>query len=138
MDLTVHRYEKSKDSKATIGKLLIDGTEFCYTLEDQVRPDGVKVYGQTAIPAGVYEVSIRYSPHFGRNMIHVEDVPKFSGILFHWGNDDLDTDGCVLVGEIHAAGTNFIGNSKLAHQKLWDAVVSRLTEHITVKVENSF
>lgn len=38
----------------TIGELLIDGEVFCYTLEDTVRD--VKIKGQTAIPAGTYEV----------------------------------------------------------------------------------
>ena len=36
-------------SKSTIGRLFIDGVEFCYTLEDIVRPKGIKVYGETAM-----------------------------------------------------------------------------------------
>lgn len=50
-----------KDPTYTIGKLSIDGVHFCDVLEDVVRPDGVKVYGQTAIPKGTYEVLLTYS-----------------------------------------------------------------------------
>ena len=51
-------------SKSTIGRLFIDGVEFCYTLEDVVRPKGVKVYGDTAIPEGKYSFTLSYSPRF--------------------------------------------------------------------------
>ena len=44
--------------EATNGELWIDGVWECYTLEDEVR-DGPKVYGETAIPAGEYEIKLR-------------------------------------------------------------------------------
>jgi hypothetical protein len=71
-------------------------------LEDVVRdlgPDGSgKVYGRTAIPAGRYRVDITYSPKFQKMMLGVEDVPFFTGIRIHSGNDADDTLGCILVG----------------------------------------
>jgi len=58
----------------TIGKLYIDGVYFCDTLEDKVRDinkDGdlldkgeEKVYGETAIPSGTYQIVITYSNRF--------------------------------------------------------------------------
>jgi len=82
---------------ATLGQLVIDGKFFCHTLEDVVRP--VKIPGQTAIPAGMYDVDITYSPHFKTDLPLVKDVPGFEGIRIHAGNTDADTEGCILVGE---------------------------------------
>lgn len=108
MILTVNRY--SFDGTATIGRLYINGYFECYTLEDKVRPEGEpKVFGETAIPEGRYEVVIDYSPHFGRDMPHLLSVPNFEGIRIHWGNVSKDTEGCLLLG--HTAGKDFIGHS---------------------------
>ena len=45
-------------SDRTIGELTINGKFKCYTLEDTVRPEGVKIPGETAIPAGTYTVTV--------------------------------------------------------------------------------
>lgn len=99
MELTLLR-DKSTD-KTTTGVLVRttngDNTAICYTLEDVVRPDGVKVAGKTAIPAGRYKISIDMSTRFKRMMIHVLDVPNYAGIRFHGGNTSVDTEGCIIV-----------------------------------------
>jgi hypothetical protein len=88
----------------TIGRLY-DGAEFlCFTCEDRVRPDGVKVYGETAIPAGTYKVTLSYSPKFKRVLPEIHDVPGFTGIRIHGGNTEKDTLGCVLVGQTKDVG----------------------------------
>ena len=89
----------------TIGELFIDDVYECFTCEDQIREvpgEAVsvwKVYGQTAIPAGRYRVTLDFSPHFNGMMPHVNDVPGFSGILIHIGNTSADTEGCLLLGK---------------------------------------
>jgi len=83
----------------TIGELLIDGKHECHTLEDVVRADGVKVYGETAIPPGVYSVDITYSPRFKRDLPLLIGVQNFIGIRIHPGNTASDTEGCILVGQ---------------------------------------
>ena len=87
----------------TIGKLYIDGKYFCDTLEDTVRDlkhDGSgKVYGETAIPAGVYAVIVNRSPKFRRMLPRLLNVPFFDGILIHAGNSAKDSYGCILVGK---------------------------------------
>lgn len=110
MELTVKR-QPSADG-ATLGELLIDGEHECWTLEDVVRPDGAKVDGQTAIPAGRYRVIIDQSARFGCPMPHVLDVPGFEGIRIHAGNTAADTEGCLLLGQTH--GDNQVWQSRLA------------------------
>lgn len=90
----------------TIGKLYIDGQYFCDTLEDKVRnlSREKKIPGQTAIPAGEYEIIVNVSPRFKRKLPRLLDVPEFDGILIHRGNTAEDTAGCILVGENKAKG----------------------------------
>jgi hypothetical protein len=80
----------------TLGKLYIDGQFFCYTCEDAVRQ--TKIYGETAIPPGSYNVSLTWSNRFKRVLPLIENVPNFSGIRIHAGNTAADTEGCPLIG----------------------------------------
>ena len=69
---------KWKANGYTIGKLYINGVEFSDTLEDKDRglKDSMslneitskKVYGQTAIPTGTYEVLMTYSSKFANRV----------------------------------------------------------------------
>lgn len=95
--IRVKRVFQGKDY--TIGKMYINDAYFCDTLEDQVRPYGVKVAGATAIPTGTYKVIVNMSPKFKRLLPRLVDVPMFDGILIHRGNTNKDTAGCILVGE---------------------------------------
>ena len=84
-------------SDYTIGHLTVDGVYFCDTLED--IPRDIKVQDQTCIPKGNYEVAVNYSNRFKRDMPQLLNVPGFTGIRIHPGNDSGDTSGCILVGE---------------------------------------
>lgn len=111
MIITVHRFEFGTDY--TIGRLSIDGEFQCYTLEDKVRPSGVKIDGKTAIPAGHYKIVRDMSNRFGRVMPHILNVSGFEGIRIHSGNTSEDTEGCILLGDTWS-GNNFVGNSRVA------------------------
>ena len=132
MELLVKRLRFS--DKATIGEMFIDGAQFCFTLEDKVRPAGVKIAHQTAIPAGTYSVVIGHSNRFNRDMPRVQDVPNFEGILIHYGNTDKDTDGCILVGAT-SSGDDFIGGSRDTFAKLFDKLKGAVGP-ITLTVTN--
>lgn len=108
---------RTKTDKSTIGDLFINGEWYCYTLEDAERPNGEKVYGDTAIPLGTYIVTVDFSPHFNRLLPHVLNVPNFEGIRIHPGNTDKDTEGCILVGSTKEI--DFIGNSRETFEPLF-------------------
>lgn len=80
----------------TLGKLSINGVHECFICEDAVRP--TKIHGQTAIPAGRYEIIIRLSPTFKRELPLLLNVPNYEGVLIHSGNTEADTKGCLLPG----------------------------------------
>jgi len=114
MKLTLERLQLGADF--TIGKLSINGEFECWTLEDVVRDSAPKVFGKTAIPYGVYEVDITYSPRFDRFMPLLLAVPGFSGVRIHTGNYATDTEGCILVGLDRRPG--MIGRSRDAFNLL--------------------
>jgi len=109
----------------TMGVMEVDGAFYANTLEDTYRDLGAdgsgKVPGQTCIPAGTYKVTVDFSEHFGKKMLHILDVPFFEGIRIHGGNTDADTEGCPLIG----AQTNGL-------TRIWECavVVDDLTERV--------
>lgn len=125
MELTLNR--RYNAPTYTIGSLMVDGTYYCDTLEDRNRNlsstmnldeiSKIKVKGKTAIPYGKYKVTLsvkspKYSNFskykyvtFTQGYIpRLLNVPGFEGILIHAGNNDKDTDGCILVGENKVKG----------------------------------
>lgn len=107
----------------TIGRLFVDDMYVCDTLEDKVRDVNrngrfdngeVKIYGQTAIPYGTYDVTLKVkSPKFSLKpeykwcngyLPRLLGVPHFDGILIHAGNTHRSTAGCVLVGRNTVVG----------------------------------
>lgn len=91
MELTLNRILLG--NKATIGELTVDNIYVCDTLEDEVRPNGEKIYGETAIPAGTYNVRLSYSPRFKKILPEILNVPNFTGIRIHKGNSSADSRG---------------------------------------------
>lgn len=92
----------------TIGKFYVENVYICDTLEDKNRDinkngkfDGSekKVYSETCIPYGTYEVVLTYSPKFKRLLPLLKDVPDFTGVRIHRGNTIKDTAGCILPGQ---------------------------------------
>lgn len=100
-----------KSNESTVGTLTFGDLQL-YTLEDVVRAPGVKVYGETAIPAGMYELQITMSNRFKKLLPLVLNVPGFEGIRIHAGNTAKDTEGCLLLGLQRQP--NFVGQSVAA------------------------
>ena len=96
--------------KYTEGKLYINGEYFCDTIEDKVRnlpkicpkqPNCTckeKIFGETAIPKGIYKVILSFSNRFKKILPEILKVEHFSGIRIHGGNKSEDSHGCILLG----------------------------------------
>lgn len=119
----------------TIGVLYVDGQQECWTLEDRVRPDGVKVYGETAIPAGIYRVDVTPSPRFKRDLPLLINVANFVGVRIHPGNTAGDTEGCILVGRTR--GPERVNESQLAFNALFAKILAAKSRKDPITLEIS-
>ena len=142
-------YRKWQLPLYTIGRLLIDFSFFCNTLEDTVRklkdlnndgdfddPEEGKIYGDTAIPEGNYRITLEYSPTFKRVLPYLHDVPGFSGVMIHSGNSQADTKGCILVGENKLKGR--VINSRAWELALTEKIREAINkeEEVTISISN--
>lgn len=136
--------------KYTIGKLYVDNQYVCDTLEDTDRglkqTDSLssiqkkKVYGQTAIPTGTYDITLNViSPKFkdrswakfcNGKLPRLLNVPGYDGVLIHVGNKPEDTLGCILVGYNKIKGQ--LINSTEAFKKLYSVLGKSPTITIVV------
>tara|TARA_Y100000114_G_scaffold28884_1_gene24658 strand:+ start:195 stop:992 length:798 start_codon:yes stop_codon:yes gene_type:complete len=144
MILEVLRISSQKDSTSGI---LFDITDnkrkfLCYTVEDEYR--ATKVMHETRIPAGVYQLTLRseggfhsryiskYGADWHRGMIYVNNVPGFEYILWHTGNTDESTSGCLILGDSQTSNLvqadGFVGSSVNSYKKVYpivrDAILS--------------
>ena len=133
MNLRVIR--EPSTAAATLGILLIDGVFTCWTLEDVVR--AVKIPGETAIPAGRYDVRLSLSQRFQKVLPEVLAVPNFTGTRIHAGNTQADTAGCVLVGR--KRGNSVVLESKLALIEVMEHLRRATTagDPITISIEDA-
>jgi hypothetical protein len=130
---------KWKKETYTVGRLYINNEYYCNTLEDRVRrlPQEKKVPGETAIPAGKYNVVYTLSPKFKRRLPRLENVPFFDGILIHPGNSAGDTQGCILVGKNTEVGR--LTDSRATSDglnKMIDAAIKR-GERVSIIIDNA-
>ena len=72
---------------AITGRLIIDGTFFCNTLERK---------GYQILPL-CYPVKVTRSPKFKRLLPLVANVPQRSGIRFHRGSKPEHSTGCIIL-----------------------------------------
>ncbi len=148
MKLEVLRF--SSQNESTLGILfdVTKGREFlCFTLEDEARD--TKVMGETRIPQGIYELKLRseggyhqrYAKKYGswhKGMIHVQNVPNFRWILWHTGNTDKHTAGCLLLGDTSQQNVSkggFIGASTDAYKRIYPKVAKAILRGEQVRVK---
>lgn len=142
--VVIHLKRIAKKPTYTIGKLYVNEEYFCDTIEDTDRGltsdmstseiSKIKVHGQTAIPTGKYNVVMTYSPHFKKTMPLLENVPGFSGIRIHSGNDSSDTEGCILPGQNKVVGK--VINSRVYTDKLYKVISDGLKAgHVYITIE---
>lgn len=149
MEILIRRVAK-KDTY-TIGKLYVNGSYFCDTIEDtdrgltQTMPvteiTKKKVYAETAIPSGTYGVTLAYkSPSFGKKQAYafcggflprLLNVPGYEGVLIHCGNTEKDSAGCIIVGENKVVGK--VINSQATFKRLYAVLKTAKNINLTIK-----
>lgn len=105
----------ARTPRETFGVLITPaGRPLCLTLEDAWRFNRVN---ESCIPAGVYRCEPVDSPRFGKTW--VVDVPWRSEIIFHPGNTEEDTRGCILVATSFGDGEPLdVAGSGVAFERL--------------------
>ena len=142
--LTFYLIREFFKEKYTIGKLyctgsfieekksrLIETQYICDILEDKFRGNDLKnkkIYGETCIPEGTYEIKMTFSPYFNRLLPEIQNVPYFEGIRIHSGNTDSHTNGCLLPGMNKAVG-------KVLDSKIWtDFIIEKINQYDIVNI----
>jgi hypothetical protein len=146
MNITLRRVFDTVDQ--TYGILQL-GIHAFTTLEDAFHTP--KLAGKTRIPWGTYELDLRrtspmatqYSDRFGRShkgMIWLKDVPNFDFVYIHVGNDEDDTEGCILVGRTIDLKAGVVGKSVDAYKELFPLIMSALerNERVTLTITDQF
>ena len=149
--MDIDLYRRSTVVTRTPGDLYVDGTYFCHTVEDVVRDrdadqDGdidkddvkqFKVYGETAIPAGRYPFVLELSPKYGPDTMTIKDVPGFTGIRVHSGNTEIDTNGCLILGDQFTPDyTISPGTSRPAIERLKTVILAVKGEQVWINIHN--
>ena len=149
MKLEVLRISSQEDSTSGILFETTNGkrTFMCYTIEDEQRD--VKVWGETRIPAGTYKLKLRteggfhsrYAAKYGdwhKGMIWVQDVPGFEFILWHTGNTDESTAGCLILGQTQESNLikpdGWVGSSVSAYKFVYPRVSEAILSGQDVEV----
>lgn len=95
----------------------LSGTFVCYTLEHAYQDDDGEY--SPKLPDGDYKCihgihKLSHGPTF--ETFEITKVPGHWGVLFHVGNFNKDSDGCVLVGTAitKVGGQSALGQSRVA------------------------
>lgn len=148
MKFILQRFSDNRQS--TLGLMFKVGvlTPFrSFTLEDEFRES--KISGETRIPAGTYQLviqkldtpkTLQYRAKYPwfKNHIMVKDVPGFIGIYIHIGNEDKDTDGCILLGDTclnNTTGPGEITSSTAAFIRFYKDVYENLEKGTLITLE---
>lgn len=129
MRITLDRLYQSSD--CTLGVLSSNDGLLCFTLENPWLDNQVSI---SCIPEGHYTCK----PHNGRKYQNTWEVTSVSGrsaILFHSGNVEKDTRGCILPGLTKGVlnGKRAVLGSRLAMEKLRDYIGINKTFDLNIR-----
>jgi hypothetical protein len=101
--------------------------------EEEIKE--LKVYGETAIPSGIYPITLTYSPKYKKNMPLINNVKGYSGIRIHSGNTHKDTEGCLLVGKNKEVGK--VLYSRVTYNALYN-ILAKTKERIIIDIMRKY
>lgn len=136
MDLILVRKQYRSDGifgqlSDVAGEFVCETLEHAYPAQDQDR-----LFPK--IPAGTFDcVRSLHELHSGDPFITFEitGVPGHSGLLFHWGNFNKDSSGCILLGSLMAdeGGHQMILHSRETFHRFMEAQKGARSFTLTVK-----
>lgn len=135
------------DGNTTVGALYIDGVFKCFIVEDEQRTK--KKYGEMRFPEGSYKIGLRkeggfhqrYTKTYGskhKGMLCVYNAPnwkivigqiEFQYCLFHWGNTEKDTAGCLLPNMAFDSQTMRGSKSRIAYDLIYPELANYIEKH---------
>ncbi|MBU1003008.1 MAG: hypothetical protein KKE73_10855 [Proteobacteria bacterium] len=110
----------------TMGAMRVQKVPVCLTME---REDLLNAQNMSSIPAQQYLCRRVNSPKFG-NTFEVVGVPGRSAVLFHKGNTQEDSHGCILLGSKFA--DNAVAESAPAFEKFLKLMDGHDEFHLTI------
>ena len=128
--MTIYMVRDDCTDTRTLGTMVFPDAYMCHTLEDPVRPAGVKIPGDTAIPGGTYNVTITRSKRFQKMLPLLQNVIGFEGVRIHSGNGIGDTSGCVLVGTQRGTFSEGADQTIIRSREAMEQVQSRIAAAI--------
>lgn len=136
--------------------MYINGKFTCYLLEDGHKEQ--KVYGETRVDGGIFKAMATHAGKifesirsWAKDMVFaivVFGFPRHSAIMYHPGNNVIETKGCFLPGlsfgkykDAARKGVHYTQDSRLAYrliydefEKIYDRVAGKFTEEVEVRI----
>jgi len=134
MQLEQIRYQENDNHTKSL--FFIDKDFKCFLLEDGFNE--VKVYGETRIPAGTYEIGLRtegrkhndylkrFGKEFHKGMLWIRNIPNYKYVYIHIGNKPKDTLGCPLTGFVADCRQESVSSSTGAYKLIYPIIVREL------------
>lgn len=136
MTLILKRLEKREDG--ILSSLSKDGEQIAVCLEHAYDSglgngsyDAKLKSGRYKCVRGLHRLGPKKSQF---ETFEITGVPGHTGILFHVGNYNKDSDGCVLLGDNYGGDPRMIYNSRLTFQLFMDALIG--ANEINLMVED--
>ena len=133
-DDTIHIFRVWRDDQSTLGVLTAQGLDGpLYTLELPWRDNALRV---SCVPEGTFHYSKWDSPHFGREVIRLDDgdVMPRSAILCHVANRPSELLGCIAPGLRHKKWGNEVWGVASSGDPL-DAIMAAVPDMGTICIE---
>lgn len=118
LEIKMIRTQATKDG--IFGEMTINDRRVCFTMENLTL----------AIPEGSYDIEIYDSPHAGRPLPLLQNVPGRELIEIHCGNVPQDSKGCIIVGMVCTGDT--LERSREAFNILFPLISEAAQRRITI------
>lgn len=121
----------------------------CFTLQEDKA--GLERGKDLRIPADEYKLRRHKGSRFEKTLremtgvasdeminVYNDSVPYDRYILIHWGNTDVHTQGCILLGNSKAGDNESIGGSRAACKEFYDLMRGVDLDSVRLIVKDEF